>query len=74
MALDKIDKQFFLGYGFGLPYEMEGFKVKYSFGIPMSAPVEKGVLILNNLPQNNPDNGGWEKYPDVSSYDVFNLR
>ena len=25
---------------------MEGFKVKYSFGIPMSAPVEKGVLIL----------------------------
>lgn len=46
MALDKIDRQFFLGYGFGLPYEMEGFKVKYSFGIPMSAPVEKGVLIL----------------------------
>ena len=47
IALDKIDKHFFLGYGFGLPYEFEDFKIKYTFGIPMSAPVEKGVFIFS---------------------------
>jgi hypothetical protein len=47
--INNIFQNFFTGIGFGLASDLSHMNVKYFFGIPVSAPIEKGILPISIL-------------------------
>jgi hypothetical protein len=47
--INNILQNFFKGIGFGLASDLSNMNVRYFFGIPVSAPIEKGILPLSIL-------------------------